>query len=78
MHPLKMKYTYQSALGHIISEYIWLWGSISKTLEAREQTNRQIEATTFNIYIYIYIYVCILDKYKKTLTVFRYLRVLRR
>ena len=27
-----MKYTYPSKLGHVVSEYIWLWGSISKTL----------------------------------------------
>ena len=29
--PLKMKYTYGSSLCHVVSEYIWLWGSISIT-----------------------------------------------
>ena len=28
--PLEMKYTYPSTLGHVVSEYIWLLGSISK------------------------------------------------
>ena len=31
-HPLEMNYTYPSTLGHVVSEYIWLCGSISKTL----------------------------------------------
>ena len=30
--PLEMKYTYPSTLGHVVSEYIWLWGSIAKSL----------------------------------------------
>ena len=30
--PSEMKYTYPSTLGHVVSEYIWLWESISKTL----------------------------------------------
>ena len=31
--PLGMKYTYPNTLGLVVSEYIWLWESISKTLE---------------------------------------------
>ena len=30
--PLEMKFTYPDTLGHVVSEYIWLWQSISKTL----------------------------------------------
>ena len=30
--PLKMKYTYPSTLHHVVSEYIWVWQSISKAL----------------------------------------------
>ena len=30
--PLEMKYNYSSTLGHGVSKYILLWGSISKTL----------------------------------------------
>ena len=30
--PLEMKYTYPSTLGHVVSECIWLWESISQTL----------------------------------------------
>ena len=30
--PLEMKYTYPSALVHLLSEFMWLWGSISKPL----------------------------------------------
>ena len=42
--PLKMKYTYPSALGHVVSEYIWLWGCISKTVGGvREQTDKQTD-----------------------------------
>ena len=42
--PLKMKYIYPSTLGHVVSEYIWLWGSISKTLGGvLEQTDRQTD-----------------------------------
>ena len=26
-------YTYPNALGHVVSEYIWIWGSISKFME---------------------------------------------
>ena len=45
--PLEMKCAYPSTLGHVVSEYIWLWGSISKTLGGvREQTNRQTGGTT--------------------------------
>ena len=44
-----MKYTYPSTLGNVISEYIWLWGSISKTLGVHEQTNKQTETTTLYI-----------------------------
>ena len=29
--PLEMKYTFSITLGHVLSEYIWLWGSISKS-----------------------------------------------
>ena len=37
---MEMKYTYPSTLGDVVSEYIWLWGSISKTLGGvYEQTN---------------------------------------
>ena len=47
-----MKCTYPSTLGNVVSEYIWLWGSISKILRGiREQTNRQTEATTLYILI---------------------------
>ena len=31
IRPLEMKYTHPSTLGHVVSEYIWLCGSISKT-----------------------------------------------
>ena len=31
-HPLEIKCTYPSTLDHVVSECIWLWGSISKTL----------------------------------------------
>ena len=30
--PLEMNYTSSSSLCHVVSEYIWLWQSISKTL----------------------------------------------
>ena len=30
--PLELKYAYPSTLGDVVSEYIWLWESISKTL----------------------------------------------
>ena len=30
--PLEFKYTYRSALGHVVSKYIWLWWSNSKTI----------------------------------------------
>ena len=30
--PLEIRCTYSSSLGHVVSEYIWLWGSIMKTL----------------------------------------------
>ena len=32
--PLEMKHTYPSTLGREVSEYIWFWGSVSKTPEA--------------------------------------------
>ena len=53
--PLEMKYTYPSNLSHVVSEYIWLCGSISKILggvceqtnkQTNKQTDRQTEATT--------------------------------
>ena len=45
--PLEMRYTYPSNLSHVVSEYIWLCGSISKILGGVcEQTDRQTEATT--------------------------------
>ena len=45
--PLELKYSYPSSLGHVVSEYIWLWGSISKTLGGvREQTDRQTDRQT--------------------------------
>ena len=30
--PMEMKYTYPSTPSHVVSENIWLWGSISKAL----------------------------------------------
>ena len=30
--PLEMKYTFPNTLSHVVSEYIWFWGSIFKTL----------------------------------------------
>ena len=29
---MEMKYTYPITLVHLLSDYIWLWDSISKTL----------------------------------------------
>ena len=56
-----MKNTYPNTLDNVVSECIWLRGSISKTLGGvREQTNKLTEATTlYTVYIYIYIYVCV-------------------
>ena len=30
--PFEMKYTFPNTLSLVVSEYMWLWGSISKTL----------------------------------------------
>ena len=50
--PLEMSYTYPSSLGHGLSEYIWLWESISKSLGGvREQTNKQTDRQDYNFII---------------------------
>ena len=61
--PLEIKYTYPSTLGHVVSEYIWLWGSISKTLGGvREQTDRQTDRS----YNFIIVDFKFLEFYKYT------------
>ena len=52
IRPLEMKYTYPSTLGHVVSESIWLWESVSKTLGGvREQTDRQELQLYYSRYI---------------------------